>query len=71
MDDANALQIYHHLGYSGSGDSNRVNMVIDSGRPAWRMSHGGNYRVTVKVQFLAGGKQNATYDATTSSYTTN
>ena len=70
VDDNNALQIFHHLGYSGSGDSNRVYMVVDSGRVGWKMNHSGGYRVTVKVQFLAGGKQNGTYPNTTS-YTGN
>ena len=65
------LQIYHHLGYSGSGDSNRVYMVVDSGRVGWKMNHGGSYRVTVTVQFLAGGKQDGTFDGTTTSYTGN
>ena len=46
-------------------------MVVDSGRPAWRMSHGGGYRVTVKVEFLTGGKQDGTYDGSTTSYTGN
>ena len=46
-------------------------MVVDSGRPAWKMNHNGGYRVTVTVQFLSGGKQNGTYDGTTTSYTGN
>ena len=67
MDDNNSLQIYHHLGNSSSS-SNRVHMVNDGGRVAWKMDHSGGYRVSVTVQFLAGGKQNGTYNTADSAY---
>ena len=67
-DNNDSLTITNKFGYSGSGNSNRVNMVIDGGRVAWRMSHSSSYRVSVSVQFLAGGKQNGTYNTASTSY---
>ena len=46
-------------------------MVINNGRVAWKMNHGGGYRISVTVQFLAGGKKNATYNTTDTSYQAN
>ena len=67
MDDNNSLQIYHHLGNSSSS-SNRIYMVTDGGRVAWKMDHSGGYRISVTVQFLAGGKKNGTYNTNDSAY---
>ena len=67
-DNNNSLQITHKFGYSGTGNSNRVNMLINNGRVAWRMNHPSAYRVSVTVQFLAGGKKDATYNISDTSY---
>ena len=69
-DDNNSLQIYHHLGNSGSS-SNRCYMVVNGGRPAWKMNHSGGYRVSVTVQFIHGGKADATYNISDTSYQAN
>jgi len=71
-DDNNSLQITNKFGYSGSsGSSNRIYMVINSGRVAWKMDHPGGYRVSVTVQFLVGGKKNGTYNTTDTAYQSN
>ena len=70
-DNNNSLSITNKFGYSGSGSSNRVNMVVNSGRVAWRMNHSGSYRISVTVQFLAGGKKNGTYNTADTSYQAN
>ena len=69
-DNNNSLQISHKFGNSGSS-SNRVYMVTNGGRVAWRMNHPGGYRISVKVQFLVGGKKNATYNTADTSYQSN
>ena len=70
-DDNNSLQITNKFGYSGTGNSNRIFMVVNSGRVAWKMNHGGAYRISVTVQFLAGGKKNGTYNTADTAYQAN
>ena len=71
-DNNNSLQITNKFGYSGSsGSSNRIYMVINGGRVAWKMDHPGGYRISVTVQFLAGGKKNGTYNTADTSYQSN
>ena len=69
-DDNNSLQLTHRFGNSGA-NSNRCYMVTNGGRPAWKMDHGSGYRVSVKVQFLTGGKTDATYNISDTSYQAN
>ena len=69
-DNNNSLQITHKFGNSGSS-SNRIYMVINNGRVAWKMNHGGSYRISVTVQFLVGGKKNGTYNTADTSYQAN
>ena len=59
-DETNQL-VGNHLYGNTTYSSNRVVMGIDSGRPFWRTAHSGTYRVSVKVQFLHGGLDGATY----------
>ena len=66
-DDNDSLQIYHHLGNSGSS-SNRCYMENDGGRPAWKMNHPSAYRISVTVQFIHGGKGDGTYNTSDTSY---
>tara|TARA_Y100001972_G_scaffold29430_1_gene36284 strand:- start:1190 stop:3193 length:2004 start_codon:yes stop_codon:yes gene_type:complete len=66
-DDNNSLQMNHRFG-NNTLNSNRCVMVINSGRPAWKMNHSGGYRISVKVEFLTGGKQNGTYNTADTSY---
>ena len=51
----------NHLYGNTTYSSNRVVMGIDAGRPFWRTAHSSNYTVSVKVQFLHGGLDGATY----------
>ena len=44
-----------------SNTSNNVVMGVDGGKAYWAMAHSVNYRVTVKVEFISGGKDGATY----------
>ena len=49
--------LYGNTSYS----SNNVVMGVDNGKAYWRMAHSVAYRVSVKVEFLSGGKDGGTY----------
>ena len=66
-DDNNSLAMQHRFGNSSASD-NCCYMVINGGRPAWKMNHSGSYRVTVRVKFLTGGTDGATYTTAEGDY---